>query len=784
MSPPQLDHRDTPRREDGTAEPAAAAAPEGEAALLSLDAVCERCQDLFSQPSSSYKCAHHSASHHYHRGPVKSVMAGAQSHCPGCRLIGTIVANARSMIVRNNLIRPELDDTRVTAELKELGEMVTSTTGPGFTIQPAARVVNIILDVLPGIAGTIVKTASNDAPPDADKVHGLIVPPTIDIERTKQWLATCRDRHDNCRGHSRSSADGSASAFAPTIRLIDVNARQIVPAMLTDDFAALSYVWGKGTKPLLTAAALPLYAAPGGLDEAKLPRTIAEAMRLARDLGFRHLWVDSLCIVQDDDDDKLRQLPLMAALYEAAALVLVAATGIDAEAGLGGYGRGLPPRTASQVRATVNGVPYITTQGGLIDVLQWTRWDRRGWTYQEAFRSRRALVFTDALVYWSCRDATWREDLDSDRDGGLRIKLGEGGSLWRYAPGGRPHTIGCTPSVFFSNVEHFSRRAFRDSGDALWAYGAILAHQAPRFPPSGFLWAHPYAGMSASLLWKYGHDCLTRHVRGAAKQDCHSIVVRSGDGSAATTRLRVPFPSWSWMSADTGVQFRDSCDASVVCAVEWGHPIKLGGGSTPIYLQYLLQIGAEGAAEAAQQFADADGLLTPAPLTVLSAPGRDAVNVDYGLLLFKAETVQLTVSRVFEHTGDDKCPCRMRPDPGTEATMTYATVRSANGSVLGAVDVPLTFFKDEAESTTGEFLLMSSNAWPRSAADERCHVEPNSGCLQVKHLRGCAHISTHNLMLVEWDKGVAYRRAMLDMGKVVWDGLAPETKAKKTIVLG
>ncbi|CAK7212923.1 hypothetical protein SBRCBS47491_001628 [Sporothrix bragantina] len=782
MSTPQLDHEETAGGEDGTAGPAVA-----KAASLSLDAVCELCQNLFGQPSSSYKCACHSASHHYHRGPIKSVMAGAQSPCPGCRLIGTIVANARSMIVRNNLIRPELDDTRVTADLKELGEMVSNTTGPGVRIRPAARVVNIMLDVLPGMAGTIVKTTSNDATPDAEKVHGLIVPPIIDIERTKQWLATCRDRHDNCRIHNHSSADGSASATAtappPTIRLIDVDARQIVPATLADDFAALSYVWGKDTKPLLTTAALPLYAAPGGLDETKLPRTIADAMRLARDLGFRHLWVDSLCIVQDDDNDKLLQLPLMAALYEAAALVVVAAAGIDAEAGLGGYGRQLPPRTSSQVRETINGVPYITTQGGLVDVLQWTRWDRRGWTYQEAFRSRRALVFTDALVYWSCRDATWREDLDSDRGGGLRIKLGEGGSLWRYAPGGGPRTIGCTPSVFFSNVEHFSRRAFRDGGDALWAYGAILAHQAPRFPPNGFLWGHPYVGMSASLLWKYGHDCLSNHVRGAAKKNCHSIVVRSGDGST-TTRLRVPFPSWSWMSADTGVRFRDSCDVSVVCAVKWGPPIKLGGDTTTVYLKYLQQIGAEGAAEAVQQFSNAGGLLEPAPLTFSWAPGRDAVNVEYGLLIFIAETVQLTVSRAYEHTGDDKCPCRMRPDPGTEVTMTYATVRSADGSVLGSVNVPLAFFKEEAESTTGEFVLMSSNAWPRSASDERCHVVPDSGCLEVKHLRGCAHISTHNLMLVEWDNSVAYRRAMLDMGKAVWDGLAPETKAKKMILLG
>ncbi|CAK7200596.1 hypothetical protein SEUCBS139899_003294 [Sporothrix eucalyptigena] len=770
----QLDHEET-EGACGATEPAAA--------THTVDTVCDRCQKLFGEPSSSYKCECKKGSYHYHLGPIKNFLVGTQSPCPGCRLMGTIVTNSWSMIRRHNWVRPGLDDTRVTVALNLLEEMVSNIPGPGVTLQPVACVLDVVLDGLPILAGTLIKMANNDTPSEAEKVHGLIVPQIIDIERTKGWLATCLDKHDNCRGHSHSSVAGSAP---PAIRLIDVDTRQIVSATLADDFVALSYVWGKDTRPLLTGATLPLYEAPGGLDQTKLPRTIADAMRLVRDLSFHYLWVDSLCIVQDDDDDKLHQLPLMAALYEAAVLVIVAAAGVDAEAGLGGYEQETPTR-ASQTRETINGMTYITTQGGLVDVLPWMPWDRRGWTFQEAFRSRRALVFTDALVYWSCRDATWREDLDSDRgdSGGVRLKLSEGSSLWRFAPGGGRRTIGCTPSHFYTNVEQFSKRAFRDGGDALWAYVAILAHQAPRFEGHSYIWGHPYAGFHASLLWRHDHSCLSHHRRGTIRKDCHSIVVRGADG-VSTARLRVPFPSWSWLSSDTGVQFLDKCAASVVSALEGIQSVHLEGNNTAIYLEYLQRIGAEGASEAQQIFDQAGGRLTPLPLSTYALGGL-AVNIHYGLLFIKAETAKLTVRRETEHTGDDKCFCLLRPHPGEEAHMVCATVHSADGSKLGSILAASGFFEDEETETIGEFVLLSSNAWPRSISDERCRVlPPESGCYEVKHVDGCAHITSHNLMLVAWDKGdkgVAYRQSLMTMDKAIRDGLSPEVKTKKVIPL-
>jgi hypothetical protein len=69
----------------------------------------------------------------------------------------------------------------------------------------------------------------------------------------------------------------------------------------------------------------------------RIPITILNAIHFVRFLGERYLWVDSLCIVQDDDEDrKPEQLNSMAAIYANGSLNIVAADGSNAAYGLRG----------------------------------------------------------------------------------------------------------------------------------------------------------------------------------------------------------------------------------------------------------------------------------------------------------------------------------------------------------------------------------------------------------------------------------------------------------------
>ncbi|GKZ37843.1 hypothetical protein AbraIFM66950_009632 [Aspergillus brasiliensis] len=80
-------------------------------------------------------------------------------------------------------------------------------------------------------------------------------------------------------------------------------------------YEALSYVWGSESKPytiLLNGTAFPvthnLYTALLYLRDSQLERT---------------LWIDAICINQDDNDEKATQIPLMRAIYAQAGRVVV-----------------------------------------------------------------------------------------------------------------------------------------------------------------------------------------------------------------------------------------------------------------------------------------------------------------------------------------------------------------------------------------------------------------------------------------------------------------------------
>lgn len=77
-------------------------------------------------------------------------------------------------------------------------------------------------------------------------------------------------------------------------------------------------------------------------------------------LGERYLWVDALCIVQDDNASKQSMIERMHVIYQNAFLTLFVATGTDANAGLSGVSspRGVVQQFAS-VRDGVDGLKFI-----------------------------------------------------------------------------------------------------------------------------------------------------------------------------------------------------------------------------------------------------------------------------------------------------------------------------------------------------------------------------------------------------------------------------------------
>lgn len=101
----------------------------------------------------------------------------------------------------------------------------------------------------------------------------------------------------------------------------------------------------------------------GSLQTFSLPATIRHAISFTREIGIRYLWVDSLCIVQDDNEHKGKQIKHMHQVFGGALVTIVAASGDDADAGLPGVPDA--PRNVEQPIASVDGLRLLPRVGFL-----------------------------------------------------------------------------------------------------------------------------------------------------------------------------------------------------------------------------------------------------------------------------------------------------------------------------------------------------------------------------------------------------------------------------------
>ncbi|MCJ1382015.1 hypothetical protein MMC17_005127 [Xylographa soralifera] len=190
-----------------------------------------------------------------------------------------------------------------------------------------------------------------------------------------------------------------------SLRFIDVINRCVVEAPSDRKYVVLSYVWGQAAMCLLTKSTVATYAQPGSLSRDLIPATIEDAMTVTSALGEQYLWVDSLCIEQDNEADKVIFIPQMATIYGCAEVTIIAAATIDAHAGLPGI-RPLT-RKVQQNPISLNGVifmPSLENYTGLFSnsiqdesVRGTSNYNTRGWCFQERLLSARSLIFSEDI---------------------------------------------------------------------------------------------------------------------------------------------------------------------------------------------------------------------------------------------------------------------------------------------------------------------------------------------------------------------------------------------------
>jgi hypothetical protein len=140
-----------------------------------------------------------------------------------------------------------------------------------------------------------------------------------------------------------------------------------------------------------------------GIPLNRLPLIIQDAIQVTRDLEFWYLWIDALCIIQDDSEDKNIEISRMGSIYKNATLTIAAANTIGVQDSF------LAPRPAPRSCT----FPYLLPDGRFGTLWVKPRYtdhllnplDSRAWALQESLLSPRVLWYGPANLKWKCNVA-------------------------------------------------------------------------------------------------------------------------------------------------------------------------------------------------------------------------------------------------------------------------------------------------------------------------------------------------------------------------------------------
>ena len=362
------------------------------------------------------------------------------------------------------------------------------------------------------------------------------------VSQIRSWMRACRELH----GEACVLKTDQLRLLEDTPRwLIDTQQECIVPGQPAFRYIALSYAWPETRDPitatpqvvrtlLLDNSSVSRFASPGFLGRndvlAQIPSVIQYAINLTAALGERYLWVDRLCIVQDDisTGGTLSQVSKMDKIYAGAFLTIIAAASETTYAD--GLARGWPKPD----RETQDTVPSHQIAEHSIDdkdarkrvhhlhnVLRETRWASRGWTYQEQILCKRAIVITDHGQFWDCRNCVWDD---------VHLMPGQEttGSSQIAEKGLRFSTRWWPDFDFYLDlICLYNGRQFSFPEDASLGCAGIMNALSSSFP-GGFIHGMPRLFLDHALLW----------------QPFGLVNRRSNQGQGDATQSTIP--SWSW----------------------------------------------------------------------------------------------------------------------------------------------------------------------------------------------------------------------------------------------
>ncbi|ERF75120.1 hypothetical protein EPUS_07809 [Endocarpon pusillum Z07020] len=215
----------------------------------------------------------------------------------------------------------------------------------------------------------------------------------VDFQLVRKMVDRCTSEHGSaCGQKSRGLPESMELVVVDVIQicLVTVDGSEV-------DFITLSYVWGTGPMVKTTKQTFGHFQKPRSLVEAGVSRVIQDAAAVVQGLGKGYLWVDALCIIQDDEEHRLSQIRRMADIYGQSWLTIVALAGENSSSPLPGVSYPRP-----QLVEVVQGMPITGILSRLSSNAHNQIYERRAWTFQERLISRRCLYIGEHQVYLDC----------------------------------------------------------------------------------------------------------------------------------------------------------------------------------------------------------------------------------------------------------------------------------------------------------------------------------------------------------------------------------------------
>ena len=294
-------------------------------------------------------------------------------------------------------------------------------------------------------------------------------------------------------------------------------------------YAALSYCWGKAKfRTTKENEASHKQEIPFEL----LPSVLQDALELTRELHIRFLWIDALCIVQDDLVEWRVEAARMQDIYSGSAITLAATDAADSALGL------FSSNSSAACNPDKNGV-FVTVSnvgdalGTIVRVqprdirasAEESVLNTRGWVLQEMVLSHRTVHCMRSGLHWECR-SEWRTETGVVFDRA---------AMHHSSMPILPHSIQTgVNKTWWKWMESYSRRSFTIPTDRLPAMSGIVRHyqMATKDVPVLGLWE---STLHQDLLWMR--------------------IDKVSDEADPTPNHLSNIPSWTWLSCPYDISF-------------------------------------------------------------------------------------------------------------------------------------------------------------------------------------------------------------------------------------